>query len=93
MDHDCRTLTWLDCETSSIGAKKMVEKLKCKVCIQYKSNIEGRRSCSDRCVSGADSVRTSNIQDHSRSDQHAMSLLRKGQAQARGLDASLGRVG
>ena len=39
---------------------------------------------------GADSVQTSNIRDHSRSDQHAhaMLLLRKNQAQARGLDAS-----
>ena len=37
----------LDCETSGVGAKKTVEKLKCKVCIQYQSNIEGRRNYSD----------------------------------------------
>ena len=56
MDHDCRILSWLDCEASGVGTKKAVEKLKCKVCIQYQSNIEGRRNYSDKWVSGADSV-------------------------------------
>lgn len=54
------------------------------------SKIEGRRNYSDKCVSGADSIRTSNIKDHSHSDQHAhaMMLLKKDHAQAKGLDAS-----
>ena len=90
LDQECNTLSWLDCETSGVGAKKTVEKLKCKVCVQYQSSIEGRRNYSDKWISGANSVRTSNIRDHSRSDQHAhaMLLLRKSQAQARGLDAT-----
>ena len=31
MDKECNTLSWLDCETSGAGARKTVEKLKCKV--------------------------------------------------------------
>ena len=49
LDNDCRTLSWLDCETSGVGAKKTMEKLKCKVCIQYQLNIEGRRIMGFRC--------------------------------------------
>ena len=48
MDQDCNTLSWLDCETSGAGAKKSVEKLKCKVCVQFQSKIEGRRNYSDK---------------------------------------------
>ena len=60
------------------------------MCIQYQSSVKGRRNYSDKWVLGADSVRTSNIQDHSCSEQHAhaMLLLIKSQAQAGGLDAS-----
>lgn len=67
-----------------------MDKLKCKVCVQFQSKIERRRNYSDKWISGTDSVRTSNIRDHSRSDQHvhAMMLLKKSQAQSKGLDAS-----
>lgn len=53
-------------------------------------SIESRRNYSDKWILGADSIRSSNIQDHVRSDQHAhaMLLLRKSQAQSKGLDAS-----
>ena len=73
-----------------MGAKKTVEKLKCKVCIQFESKIDRRRNFSDKWIAGADSVRTSNIRDHSCSDQHshAMMLLKKSQAQSKGLDAT-----
>ena len=69
-------MSWLDCEFIGKGAKRVVEKLKCNVCIRYKSRIESRRNYSDKWLMGADSVRTSNIRDHARSDQHihAMSI-------------------
>ena len=54
MDYNYRTLSWLDCETSDVSARKTVEKLKCEVCIQYQLNIESRRNYSDKWVSGAD---------------------------------------
>ena len=90
LDKDCHTLSWLDCETCGTGAKKTVDKLKCKVCSQFQSKIECRRNYSEKWVSGADPIRTSNIRDHSRSDQHAhaMMLLKKKQAQSVGLDAT-----
>ena len=76
LDKECQTLSWLDCEFIGKGAKRVVEKLKCNVCIRYKSRIESRRNYSDKWLMGADSVRTSNIRDHARSDQHihAMSI-------------------
>ena len=58
------------------------------MCIQYQSNIEGRRNYSDKWVLGADSVRTSNIRDHSHSGQHAHAVLLLRKSQGRGLDAS-----
>ena len=78
MDKDCNTLSWLECETSGTAGKKTVEKLMCKVCIQFQSKIAGRRNYSDKWISGALSVRTGNIRDHSKSDQlaHTMLLLR-----------------
>ena len=52
--------------------------------------IQCRSNYCDKWIIGADSVQTSNIWDNSHSDQHAHAklLLRKSQAQARGLDAS-----
>ena len=46
---------------------------------KFKERIEHRRSFSERWIIGADSVRTSNIRDHSHADQHvhAMMLLKK----------------
>ena len=41
LDKECNTLTWLDCELTGAGSKGSVEKLKCKVCVQYRSRIEG----------------------------------------------------
>ena len=47
------------------GAKKIVAKLKFKVCVKFESNY------SNKWIVGADSVRTSNIKEHARTDQHA----------------------
>ncbi len=91
LDKDFSTLTWLDCETSGTGTKKTVEKLKCAACIKYESRIESKRNYSKKWIEGADSVRNSNIKDHSNSDQHkyAMNVLRRSHAQARGIAIDL----
>ena len=64
--------------------KRLVTKLRCSVCKKYKERIAGRRNFSEHWIVGADSVRTSNIRDHSHTDQHihAMSLLKREQAKA-----------
>ena len=72
---ECQTISWLDCDVTGKG-KRTVDRLKCKVCLRYKSRIESRRNYSDKWLVDAESVRTSNIRVHARSDQHqyAMSL-------------------
>ncbi len=83
-------MSWLECDTTCSGTRKNVVKLRCKVCKKFEDKIVGRRNYSDKWLKGADSVRTSNIKDHSQSDQHehAMLLLRKEQAIASGLGPS-----
>ena len=77
-------MSWLDYETHVSSRKRLVTKLRCSVCKKYKEVIAGRRNFSERWIVGADSVRTSNIRDHSHADQHihAMSLLKREQAKA-----------
>ena len=89
-DRDCQTVTWLDCETGIKGGVKVVTKLKCRVCTKYRDRILGRKNFSDKWISGADSVRTTNVLDHAKSDQHvhAMNLLRREQAQARSVSVA-----
>ena len=35
LNKECNTLSWLECESNGLGTRKIVEKLKCKACIQY----------------------------------------------------------
>ena len=90
LDKDCQTRSWLDCEVNNEGGKRVVAKLRCKVCLKFKAKITGRRNYSDKWVMGADSVRSSNIKDHARTDQHAhaMLLLKKEHAVSAGLGPS-----
>jgi len=79
LDKQCQTLSWLDCDLIGKDGKRTVDRLKCKVCLKYNSRIQSMRNHSDKWIVGADSVRTSNVRDHARSDQHqhAMSLYYK----------------
>ena len=58
-----------------------------KVCVKFQPKIAGRRNYSNKWIVGADSLRTSNIKDHARTDQHnhAMLLLKKEQSSSAGL--------
>jgi hypothetical protein len=78
--------TDLDCTKAASEGKKIIAQLRCDICANYESSIATRRNYSDKWISGADSVRTSNIRDHSKSDQHihAMNLLRRDQAKESG---------
>ena len=38
LNRECNTLSWLECERNGLGTRKIGEKLKCKVCIQYIKN-------------------------------------------------------
>ena len=87
-DFDCEfeTVSWLECESAVEGGTKVVRKLKCSVCNKFRLRIIHKRNFSDRWITGADSIRTSNIRDHATSEQHghAMSLLSKEQAVSMG---------
>ena len=50
----------------------------------------GHKNFSEKWISGADSVRMTNIHDHAKSNQHvhAMNLRRKELVDAKGLDTS-----
>ena len=69
----------------------MVEKLKCKVCAKYKERIISRKNFSGKWIDGADSVRTTNLIDHAKSDQHvhAMKLQNMDEAQRKGTDTTV----
>ena len=75
-DKECQTISWLDCDVTGKEGKRIVDRLKCKMCLKYKSRIESRRNYSDKWLMGAESIRTNNITDHAHSDHHlyAMSL-------------------
>ena len=83
-DRNCQMMVWLDCDTVIERGVKLVTKLKCWVCAKYKNKIQGRKNFNDKWISRADSVRTTNVLDHTKSDMHihAMNLLRRDQAQA-----------
>ena len=87
-DQEWQKVTWLDCETVPEGGTKLVVKLKCKVCRKYK--IVGRRNFSEKWISGAESVKTTNIVDHAKSDQHihAMNLHKKELALSKNLSVA-----
>jgi len=85
-----KTATWLDSESSWQSGEKVVEKLKCKVCAKYKERIISRKNFSGKWIDGADSVRTTNVIDHAKSDQHvhAMKLQNMDEAQRIGKDTT-----
>ena len=43
-DRECRTMTWLHCETGTESGKKIVEKLKCRVCTKLSIKFGGERT-------------------------------------------------
>ena len=83
LDRSFHSLSWLDCDTRLIEGKKVVIKLKYKVCTKHKLRINGRKHFR---IEGTDSIRTSNIRDHANADQHihAMEMEKREQAQAKG---------
>ena len=60
-DIELTTVTWLSCETEISAGKVYVKRLKCSICTRYNSKIIGRRNFSDRWITGADYLRTSNM--------------------------------
>lgn len=64
--------------------KKLVDKMKCKICARFMDKLVGMRNFSDKWICGAASLRISNIKDHAKSDQHARAILYAKKEQSRG---------
>ena len=68
LDHELQMMSWLYCIAEKQGARKVVAKLKCKVCSDFADRIRGRKNFSDKWIVKADLVRISNVCDHARTD-------------------------
>jgi hypothetical protein len=79
----------LNCESEEFD-HKVVTKLSCSVRSKYQDKIKGRKNFNEKWITGAESLRMSNIKDHAHCDQHkhAMALVKKEQAQSQGLGAA-----
>ena len=92
VDHDqeWQTLTWPGCISALEQGKKLVSALCSEICMKYHDRIKGRKNFNEKWITGAESLRSSNVLDHARSEQHkhSMILLKKEQARSKGLDAT-----
>ena len=81
VDHDrqWQTLTWLGCISALEQGKKLASALCCEICTKYHDRIKGRKNFNEKWITGAESLRSSNVLDHARSEQHkhSMMLLKK----------------
>lgn len=84
LDQEIQSMSWLECDQETVARIKYVTKLKCRICTMYKDRIIGRRNYSSKWIEGPDSVCTTNICDHAKSEQHlhAINLERKRFAQS-----------
>ena len=55
---------------SHMHGKKFVTKLKCIVCFMHQDKIKGQKNFSEKWITGAESLNTSNLNDHAQYDQH-----------------------
>ena len=76
-----QSMSWLRCEVEKTD-KNIVSKLFCLVCQKYKDRIQSVKHFSAAWITGSANQKTSNIIDHTKSEQHkqAMSHLRTDQA-------------
>ena len=79
LDRDCQTIAWLDCDMEVSGKKKIVMRLRSAVCSKFKASIATRRNFREKWLCGAEFLRTSNIRNHAKADQHTheMTLLKR----------------
>ena len=89
-DYEFKTLSWLECETKVEEGTRVVTQLKCSVCMKVCSRIDSVQNFCHRWIIGAELIRTSNIRDHTQSEQHvhAMSLLNRELQQVQGKSSS-----
>ena len=73
-DKELQSLAWLDCVTMFQSGKKVVVALRCSICCRFKERIQSSHNFSDKWILGADLLRTSNIRDCSKTNQHVQAI-------------------
>lgn len=73
MEH--KTSPWLWCDKDETD-KSLVSTLWCEICQRYENRLKGMRNYSGAWISGSTNNKTSNVIDHSKSDQHTFSMAR-----------------
>ena len=83
-DNECKTVTWLDHESSVEEGTKVTRKLKCIAYMKFRSNILHKKNFSNSWILGANSICISNICNLTSSEWHiyAINLLEKDHALA-----------
>ena len=69
LDQECQTISWLEYDTE-LGRKRVVTKLRCAVCVEFRTSTSSRRNFIHKWILGAESIQSSNIRDHAKADQH-----------------------
>jgi len=82
-DREHKSLSWLKCEIDKMD-KNVVVFLYCSACREFQSKICSMKNYSSVWINGSDNQQTSNLLDHTTSEQHkrAMAELRTAQARA-----------
>ena len=68
-DRDYQTLLWLQCDVDTAN-RSLIDTLWCDVCRTYQTKIQYKRNFSAIWVTGSTNHKSSNIVDHSKSEQH-----------------------
>ena len=73
LDRECQTISWLEFDTEP-ERKRVVMKLRCAVCVKFRTSTSSRRNFSHKWILGAESIQSSNIRDHAKADQHVTAM-------------------
>ena len=74
LEKDHRTLSWLKCDLDA-SDRSVVDTLWCQVCRKYEERLQGMKNYSTIWITGSTNHKTSNVIDHSNSDQHKAAMI------------------
>jgi len=56
LDRCHQTISWLDCDTRQSDGRRIITRIKCRVCTKHKARISGRKHFSNKWIEGAESI-------------------------------------
>ena len=75
LEREHQTLSWLRCDINK-ECRDLVDVLWCDACRKHERSITGMKNFSRSWLEGSSNHKTSNIVDHSNSDQHRAAMIR-----------------